>query len=301
MSRTPGDAFYGPPLAIPIGDDGARGYEYPPTREIFPSITTCLKCIDKPALVGWAAKMTAEAAWNMRHALVAMPEDSGGAAIDALKGARYRSMNKKGNLGSLVHRIAEALATDQPLPKITENAAPYVDAFLAFVSDYRPTFRYVEGTVFSPEHRYAGTFDFLAEIDGLPILGDHKTGSGIYSEVALQLAASRYATELWNPITGDLEPMPDVAGCIAVHLQPEGYRVLEVRADRLAHEAFVAARELWPFACGGGSDHVIGPSLSPQRLVKAFAAVEQPPRDPDDPGPIGTVDWRGNKRAVPLS
>lgn len=270
----PGDAFYGPPLAIPIGE-GIRGYEDPETREVLPGVTSILKVLPKPALEGWAARETARAAFEHRRAIAGM--NDGEAVVDMLKNARYRNMNRAGDVGSLVHRAIAALGGHGEMPtEISARAQAIIDQALAFVELFRPTFTVLEGTVFNRTSAYAGTFDFLAEIDGLLILGDWKTGSGIYREVALQLAALRYAELLWDPATGDLVPMPEVAGCIAVHLQPDGYRVHEIRADESAYAAFVAARELFPFAVAGGDARCIGPTLSPTRLSRTFSPAVRP-------------------------
>ena len=267
----PGDAFYGPPLAIPI--DGGRGYEYPPTREVFVGVTSVLKALQKESFVASAAKETARLAYQQREALVRLTDED--AALNMLKGARYAALNRGGYRGTVVHRAIEALATGGTYPQVSPTQAPYVEQALAFADKFAPTFRTIEGTVFNAEHRYGGTFDFLAEIDGLPVLGDWKTApSGVWPESVLQLAALRYATEIWDPDTGDLAPMPQVAGCVAVHLQPDGYRVIELRADRDQFEVFVALCRVWDWWRDGGEQKgSIGPTLSPLRLSRTFGAV----------------------------
>jgi hypothetical protein len=264
-------ALAGPPLAVKVEGRG-RMYVHPVSGDYLPSITACIGVIDKPALVGWAAKETAIAAFANRFALVRVKDE--GAALDMLKNARYRSSGEKAKVGTTVHAICEALARDEKLPDDFDEAhMPYVDAFMGFVSEYSPRFTLVEATVFSDRYRYAGTFDFLAVIDELLILGDHKTGKGVYEEVALQLAAARYADFVWDRLTGDLQPMPEIQGCIAVHLQRDGARVYNIEAGEAAFQAFVAARGLWPWVNGGEKQGAVGPAMSPQRLTKALTAV----------------------------
>lgn len=48
---------------------------------------------------------------------------------------------------------------------------------------------YVEHSLISREHRYAGTFDLLAEIEGKRVLIDLKTSKELWSEYKLQLGA----------------------------------------------------------------------------------------------------------------
>lgn len=255
----------GPPLVVNV--NGQRMYQHPVDGHHMPAITSILGVIDKPALVGWSARETAIAAFENRFALVRVKDQ--GAAVDMLKNARYRSSGEKAKVGTTVHQIAQALALDERLPLFDERHAPYADSFLMFVEDYKPRFTHVEATVFSDTYDYAGTFDFLGEIDGLLILGDHKTGKGVYEEVGLQLAAARFAEHVWDSLTGELHPMPEVRGCIAVHLQPDGYQVFHVRADRRDHAAFLGARQVWPWFKGGESRGAVGPAMSPQRLTKA--------------------------------
>ena len=264
-----GDPFGGPPLAV--NTPHGRQYRHPETGVYVPSVTTVLKIIDKPGLVGWAARETAGAAFDQRAALAQMTDRE--AAVDMLKNARFRAMNRAGDVGTAVHAIAEALERDEPLPVVSEAAEPYVESFLAFVSAFDPKFELVEGTVFgSAGGGYAGTFDFLARFGDLLVLGDHKTGKGVYAEVALQLAGLRYAELVHNRDTGELEPMPATDGAVAVHLTRDGYRVVEVDAGAEAFAAFVACRELWPWAHErGGNATALGPSLSPQRLARSFA------------------------------
>lgn len=257
-----------PPLAISIEDRG-RMYEHPVTKELYPSITNIIGCLDKPALVGWAARETAKAAWESRFALMRLNDEA--AAVDMLKNARYRTMDKAARVGTTVHAVCEALARDERLPAFSDEHAPFLDRFLEFVSDFEPTFTLVEATVFSDEHNYAGTFDFAGLIDEALILGDTKTGKGVYAEVALQLAAARYAEVVWDRLTGELRPMPKVSGCIAVHLRPEGYEVFSINASDAAFRAFVGARGVWPWMKGGDSHGAVGPSMNRLRLLTELA------------------------------
>lgn len=255
-----------PPLALSV--DGHRVYQHPVTGELYPSITSIIGVLDKPALVGWAARETASAAWDNREALMQLTDRD--AAIDMLKNARYRSMDRAAKIGTTVHAVAEALARDEPLPEFKPEHVPGIDRFLEFVQNFEPTFTLVEATVFSDEHRYAGTVDFACLIDGLLVLGDHKTGKGVYPEVAMQLAAARYAEVVWDRLTGELQPVPDFDGCIAVQLRPEGGTVYLVEAGEAAFRAFLGARQAWPWVEDGESRGAVGAAMNRTRLVKAL-------------------------------
>lgn len=87
------------------------------------------------------------------------------------------------------------------------------------------------------------------EIDGLDgydgtatLLLDHKTGSGVYPEVALQLAAYRHAQFMEAP-DGSEHPVPEVDGGAVLHLRPDGYELVPVVCDEQVFSHFLWFRE----------------------------------------------------------
>ena len=122
-----------PKLAENVRGRG-RHYRHPMTGDLVPSITNILDCLAKPALPAWAAREVAGAAWDARHSLVSVPDRE--SAVDMLKGAPYKQRNKKADLGSLVHDVADAFAQDKPLPEFGDDAAPYLDQFVQWVADF---------------------------------------------------------------------------------------------------------------------------------------------------------------------
>jgi len=257
-----------PPLVVQVPGKG-RHYEHPVTKELFPSVTNAIGVLDKPALVAWAARESARAAWQNRAALMQIDDEE--AAVDMIKNAHWRTTSKAAALGDSIHETCEALSRDEPLPIFDEKAAPYLDQFLQFVSDFAPRFDLIEGTVFSNKYRYAGTFDFLMTIEGFLILGDHKTGKGVYPETALQLSALAHADEVWNRETGELEPLLGIDAAIALHLQPDRYRAYLVSTSELAFHTFLGLLQALPWA-KGGDKAAIGPSVNRERLLRALAA-----------------------------
>jgi hypothetical protein len=218
--------------------DTRSGRYYTYKKEKFWSVTTLIGGgLPKPALIGWAAKFTAQYAIDNIAELNTML-DAGDqlAALDWLKGSRLRSTEAKANLGSDVHAAAEAFVLGgqyEPSPA----AAPYIEGFHQWIADYSPRFEMVESTVYSRWGEYAGTLDAIVEVDGKLLVVDYKTGKGVYPEVALQLAAYRHAE---FTVVGDEEvPLPKVEGGAVLHLTPKGYRWIEVRCDEPIHDAFL--------------------------------------------------------------
>lgn len=103
--------------------------------------------------------------------------------------------NKSAAEGSLMHETIQNLLTG--LPKyIPAEVEPGVAAFQKFNEqkniEFHPEF--VERRIWSQRHRYAGTLDALAWVDGKFGVLDIKTSTGFYPEYNLQTAA--YMTAL---------------------------------------------------------------------------------------------------------
>lgn len=274
-----------PVLAVSVPGRG-RHYKHPATGRLLPSVTNILDMLAKPWLAGWMAKQVAGYAWDNRMALLEI--DDREAAVDFLKGAGRRRRDAAASLGDVLHRLAEARVKGEPDPPIDDAAAPFVASWEAFVRDWQPEWVATEITMFRRDlvYSYAGTADFIARIGGQLVLGDYKTGSDVYEEHVLQLAALRFCDEVWEPSTGKLSRAPIIDRCIVVHIRPEGYKVREVEADQDAHAAFLGLHHVW-WWMHELATHAIGPELTPERFKRASSgaadggvAAESPPAAP---------------------
>lgn len=239
-----------------------RGRTYRWADEEFDSVTTIIGGgIPKPALKAWGERLVAETAVKKRKAWESMAADE---AIDFLKRAPFRETEKAAAQGSDIHDWAEkyVLGTAPALADIPAEQQPYAQGFLQFLDDWHPTYEASEATVYNRRYGYAGTLDFIARIPGRGlVLGDYKTGKGVYGEVALQLAAYRFAEFVGLP-NGDEVPVPDVDGCAVLHLTPTGYELIPVLADQAAFRVFLFAREIRRF-CNDTSKQVLLAPLQP--------------------------------------
>ena len=194
-------------------DDGPRIYAWPPTPphelEVI-SVTSAIKGgLPKPYLIGWAAKTSAEFAVDNLGAVEALV-DAGEkrAAVDMIKGARYRDMGNKADRGTIVHAAVEAYVDGTPLTKDDIAAAleekrvdkslqkatyGMAQGALAFLQEAEPEILWSEATVYSRQFEYAGTADIIGRMhvgsSRVPVVIDFKTSKRIYDETALQLAA----------------------------------------------------------------------------------------------------------------
>lgn len=247
-----------------LATDKGRFYTDPadPTRK-YPSVTNVLSlAIAKPALIGWAAKETAQAAVDRAATLAADVEADRDKVLRELKGSRFASNEAAITLGNRVHDLAERHALGQDWTDLlTADEDPRVAAtmhhFGRFLEDWRPVYEAVEAVVVNRTVGYAGTCDALLTLPGgdLAVL-DYKTGkSGPYDEWSLQLAAYARAEALWvgQGDTATEVPMPAVGRrAYVLRLRPDGYWLHGVDLTDDVWLTFRAARLVAQFQVQGG-------------------------------------------------
>jgi hypothetical protein len=156
------------------------------------------------------------------------------------------------DIGTMVHDEVAALLKGEERPPADPRVAPYLWSWTKFLNERRPIFMEVEQRIVHPRYLYAGTFDFLARIDGRVALGDVKTGSSRVSH-RLQLAAysmGRLSDEIvldqWHryhvPETAVLRPLPKIRDYYMLYLKPAGYELqqLDVTAADRRHFLYLA-------------------------------------------------------------
>jgi hypothetical protein len=239
-------------------------YYYDPNPEFagrrYPSVTNVLDtAIHKPALVPWAAKVTAEYAVNNLPALSKAVRLDPESAIKELKSQVRYIKETAAELGSRIHAAAEAHALGAPVAD-DPDVKPFLKQYLAWLDawgvDLERDVEVAECSMVNRSHDYAGTADVFLWLrlteQGVPDassrtlwLIDYKTSStrpavSLYPENVLQLAALRNCEALWAP--DDTEhPVPPVAGCAVLNLRQRSHAFIPVPADGAAFEAFLAA------------------------------------------------------------
>jgi hypothetical protein len=215
---------------------GARAYGINGTD--LKSVTSIIsKGEPKPALIGWAKKVTAEAAIYSRDLIAdILAKDGEKAALDYLKGAAYRGRDAAGVVGSKLHEIAELeILHGKEYPATGDPKADMlISHFRNFVEVVDPEIHAIEAVVYNETYGYAGTLDAIAtfKIDGwdVPVVTDWKSGSGVYGSFAMQAAAYANAeylvTEDGNIPMADLNVSTDRAAVI--HITPTGWTLVEV-------------------------------------------------------------------------
>lgn len=171
-------------------DEEAHAYKW--AGKFVPGVTTILQCIGKPALVPWAAGCASD------HWLSEMKAGNKdyAAVHKAAKASHRMKAQAAANIGQNVHDYAECYFKNRALPELlTDQAKKGAEAFHKWIDAHKVKVKASERRVFSKEHYYAGTCDFVAEIDGVLGVGDIKTSSGIYPEMRFQTAAYQHALQ----------------------------------------------------------------------------------------------------------
>lgn len=142
--------------------------------KVYPSVTTVLAMIAKPALIGWAAKQGSYANY--------MKAKTGAAGI-----------------GTRAHKIIEDyFEAEVPAvifePYEKDEVKRCIDGFLKWMDKVKFQMIHSEIKCYSHKYKCAGTADMVAIIDGYLTVPDWKTSSGIYDEHLFQTEA--YATFL---------------------------------------------------------------------------------------------------------
>lgn len=153
-------------------------------------VTTVLKILNKPALVGWAANMAGD---YIKANLVpgeAVDEIKIQALVKGAKSAHRDRRDSAADGGTYIHNwIEEYVRGENPAMPVNPTLKRVIDDFLEWHDRVRPETVYAERMLCSVEHKLAGTPDLVCRVDGKLTIMDWKTGSGIYPEMFLQMAA----------------------------------------------------------------------------------------------------------------
>jgi len=134
-------------------------------------VTTAIGILNKPALVPWAYKR----------------------GKDGL--SLYDSRDKAANIGTIVHARIMAyfkgfeIDNSNISPECWKASEESMRSFFEWAKNKKIIPLVIEEPAVNEKYKYGGTPDLYALIDDEPTLTDFKTGSGIYDEHFIQLAA----------------------------------------------------------------------------------------------------------------
>jgi hypothetical protein len=229
---------------------GARFYVDPTTGTKVPGVTSVMQNLPKPFLKPWGEKLAAEFAVNNIDTVTSLVNSGDeSAAVDLVKGAARRYTTQAAQRGDEVHTMFEAMALGQTVQAASDELRVYQGHITEFFNVVKPKFRHVEATVWSEQHGYAGSFDWLAdvEIDGelVTVIGDTKTTkpgpNGPHEEVALQLSAYARADYLMLG-DGTKVDMPKIDAGAVFHVRSEGWTFRPINIGDDVFQTFLGLR-----------------------------------------------------------
>ncbi len=156
-------------------------------------VTTVLSVISKPALIGWAARMTANYIANNWDANMRPVDDIDlwSKLIEDSMKAHAKKRDKAAESGTDVHLEIEGYIKEciekyhgYVIPKLKEalegKITKQTNHFITWALKNAVKFLESEKVVYDKDLFLAGTADFVCEIDGKKFIGDIKTSSSIY-------------------------------------------------------------------------------------------------------------------------
>lgn len=245
-----------------------RWYRHPITGEEWPSVTNVLDTsVAKQALVPWAAKETAAAAWRLLPRMVALSRKPGTdcekrrvgdrcgdcrfCLTSEIKQAHIAARDAAADLGTRVHDQAEAKVLGRPIVA-DPDAEPFVRALLTFWTHFgvNPAEDYVmtEATVINRRVGYAGTLDALLYLDWPDgrylTLIDYKSSQtraadSVYPENGLQVSALAKAEAVLLD-DGTEEPLPTPERLAILNLREDDYALIPMPVAGTPEDAFAA-------------------------------------------------------------
>jgi hypothetical protein len=241
---------------------GARVYIHPESGEEAYGVTSALNMEPKPFLKAWAAKVVAETAFHEFETLSAMVRsgDETG-AIEWLKKAPDRYTREAADFGSAAHELMEAEALfHSGLASVSadglirfhpsrwhEGLTQVLVNFREFLAEFEVEYVYMEETVWSRTHGYAGSFDALVTLVPAPgaprelVWLDYKTSKSVYGSTGKQLAGYSNADFLVfeDGTTEEITPAMREAGGAVLWNRPEGWRLHPVNTGEEVFAQFL--------------------------------------------------------------
>ena len=243
-----------------------NGHGYLLDGEKITGVTTAFgKVLDKPGLPKWAAEQTAGYAIERWGALTELPLME---RYDLMVGARFETNRRAIVRGHRIHEFGDRLARGEAV-EVPEEYRTATDLYARFLDTWDMETVATETSVCNTDYRYGGTFDAVVRSDRLgTVMLDIKTG-GVYSEVALQLAAYRGAD-----LMIDDKPMINTDAAYVAHVLPDTVDLIPIKQDPAVFNAFLYCLEIyetwlrrtsWDFKAEPTFDPVIGAPIYPDQ------------------------------------
>lgn len=153
-------------------------------------VTTALNIIDKSFLKFWAVNKTIEYVKSTIVPGVAMDEIEIQSMLAGAKKAHSDFAGSAADMGTYIHNWIEQFVNgEDPARPTNDRLNKVLDDFMEWWNKTDVEVLHAERMVCSPKLMLAGTPDLICKVDGKLTIMDWKTGSGIYPDMFLQMAA----------------------------------------------------------------------------------------------------------------
>lgn len=190
----------------------SRWYKCPKCGGDHPSVTTLLDVISSPALMGWMAKngtaklnVYAETVKNLDMNVYDVAYRSAAARWKLTEDTAFWKSGKEtgadaADYGTMAHAWLESHlnGVEVDLGALPEPARNAVNAYLKWQGDHKLETIKTEETFYNCKLNYAGTADWLGNLDRELSLGDWKTSTGIFFNYVIQGWGYALADETQN-------------------------------------------------------------------------------------------------------
>lgn len=224
-----------------------RDHQYSFNDVVYPGVTGLIGVVDKSdALMGWAARGTAEAAIRLVDKLPELIETSGAEGVVKLLTARSGfQRDEAAKIGTQIHSMAEMIARGESLPFQPDGIRERVLRYADWWTGSGWSIRLAEAYLVNETLGYGGTLDLLARDEkGLTVLLDVKSGRGVYAISRLQMVAYGDAEWIAPPESPVAYPMPRIDRYVIAHVTDKGVRLVELAIDDIDRAAFAACLPL---------------------------------------------------------
>ena len=163
----------------------------------YPSVTTVLDILDKPALKQWAVNMACDYIAEALHADVPTISEKVEEARTEWKNQSQEALD----IGSEVHEIIEEHIAGNPalIDQLRPEVIKAYEAFCKWEEENIDCWLHSEMTVYSHQLCIAGTLDAVAKLkDGRTVVIDFKSSKGFYEGYGEQTAIYRHCYESMN-------------------------------------------------------------------------------------------------------
>lgn len=256
---------------------GDRWYVHSATGDKVPGVSAIKGMLPSYGLTKWYKNFTADYCLNnLDELLRLLAKNDRDGAHALVAGSTDRYSRRAADRGTRVHERSENLLRDVLAGKkstfrVSKEEMPYLRNMARFVSEFEVEPVMLETTVWSQEHDYAGTFDFMGHIkgyEGLSIV-DYKSGqSGIYPDAGVQQTGYVWADSYIDD-DGNFQPMPEVKQAFGLWLRPDGWALHPLRTDEVMWDVFLHLREVYRYTVEVAPT-VVGKPINANPLKKTW-------------------------------